>query len=261
MKESTLGRVLREQKDGGLKGLIPYVTAGDPDVALTRDVLVALSEAGATAIEVGIPFSDPIADGPVIQEASQRALEGGASLDAILRMLEDARAEIRCPLIIFSYVNPIDRMGYDVFVERATRAGASALLVTDAPPGVEPALETALRNGGMDLIVLVAPTTPEERLPLIASAASGFVYVIARRGVTGKGGESTDLAGQLGRLRKHTELPLYVGFGVRERADVVRLSEHADGVIVGSALVTALHETPRAQRAQRAGDFLRDLLG
>lgn len=244
----------------GERGLIPYITAGDPDVETTRDILVAMTEAGAAALEVGIPFSDPIADGPTIQASSQRAIDTGASLSSILDMLE-ANKERLAPTIIFSYLNPIDRIGYRTFAERARAAGVSALLVTDATPGTEPELEDALREAGLDLICLVAPTTPESRLPLIAERASGFIYLVARRGVTGVGSEQDEATTQVERLQKLTDVPLYVGFGVRTREDVQRISAYADGVIVGSALVELLHNTPREARAERAGAYIRELLG
>ena len=212
------------------------------------------------AIEIGVPFSDPIADGPVIQAASQRAIDAGATLDRILTMLHGMQDRLP-PTVIFSYLNPIDRMGFATFARRAREAGVSALLVTDATPGTEPDLEQALRDNGLDLICLVAPTTPHDRLATIVASASGFIYVVARRGVTGRGSEQQEATGHIEALRSLTNLPLYVGFGVREREDVVRLQQHADGVIVGSALVELLHETPREQRAQVAGDYLRRLRG
>lgn len=242
------------------RGLIPYITAGDPDIETTRDILVAMTEAGASALEIGIPFSDPIADGPTIQASSQRAIDAGATLSGILDMLETNKARL-APTIIFSYLNPIDRMGYTTFAERAQRAGVSALLVTDATPGTEPALEDALRQQGIGLICLIAPTTPEERLPVVVKHASGFIYLIARRGVTGVGSEQDEAALQVDRLRRITDIPLYVGFGVRTREDVKRISAYADGVIVGSALVELLHNTPREKRAATAGAYIRELLG
>ena len=261
MSQSTpLATRLREIRDRGEKGVIPYFTAGDPDLDVTRDVLIAMSEAGAAALEIGIPFSDPTADGPIIQASSQRAINNGASLDRILTMIDDIQGKL-APTVIFSYLNPIDRMGYDRFAERAKAAGTSGLLITDATPGTDPELEEALTSRDMNLIRLVAPTTPYERLPLIVDGAGGFLYLIARRGVTGAGSEGSEVRGHIAELRKLCDIPLYVGFGVRERADAERINEYADGVIIGSALVERLHQTPIAKRAEVAANIIRELRG
>jgi tryptophan synthase alpha chain len=252
---------LRDLRDRGDRGLIPFVSAGDPDLATTARILTALSDAGAAAIEVGIPFSDPIADGPTIQASSQRALDGGTTLSGVLDMLAGLKTRIACPLVAFSYVNPIHRMGYERFAYRAVDAGIDAVLLTDAVPGAAPALEAALVAAGLARIVLVAPTTPSRRVAELASHAEGFVYVIARRGVTGRGSEQSEAPRIVEHLRSHTDVPVYVGFGVRERTDVERISAYADGVIVGSALVDRLHHTPIDQRAMAAGQMVRGLLG
>lgn len=252
---------LRALRDRGERGVIPFVTAGDPDLGTTARILTALSDAGAAAIEVGIPFSDPIADGPTIQASSQRALNNGASLAGVLDMLGGLKERIACPLVAFSYVNPIHRMGYERFAARAVEAGIDAVLLTDAVPGMAPALEAALADAGLARIVLIAPTTPPDRVDALAAHAEGFVYVIARRGVTGRGGEQSEAPRMVERLRASTDAPVYVGFGVRERADVERISAYADGVIVGSALVDHLHHTPDGQRATAAGAMLRRLRG
>lgn len=251
---------LAELRARGEKGVIPYFTAGDPDIELTRDILLAMTEAGVAALEIGIPFSDPIADGPVIQAASQRAISNGATLGRIMNMLDDIKDQL-APTVIFSYLNLIDRMGYEVFADRAKQIGTSGLLVTDATPGTDPALEESLTSRGLDLIRLVAPTTPASRLPTIVDGASGFLYLIARRGVTGAGSESAEVEQHVARLRALTDIPLYVGFGVRERADAERINAYADGVIVGSALVEMLHETPLAQRPDAAAAMMRRIRG
>lgn len=258
-QQTALERRLQNLKTEDKKGVIPYFTAGDPDLACTQDILLAMSEAGVAALEVGIPFSDPIADGPTIQASSQRALQGHASLDAILSMLENIQHDL-VPTVIFSYLNPIDRMGYDVFARRARAAGASGLLLTDATPGTEPALERALAQHHLDIIRLVAPTTPPSRLPIIADGASGFLYIIARRGVTGAGHESREAEHHIQGLRALTSTPLYVGFGVRTPEDAHRIAAYADGVIVGSALVEKLHALPRGKRPQAAADYMRELI-
>lgn len=252
---------LRALRDRGKRGVVPFVTAGDPDLGTTAHILTALSDAGAAAIEVGIPFSDPIADGPTIQASSQRALDGGATLAGVLDMLAGLRDRIACPIVAFSYVNPIHRMGYTEFAARAVEAGVDAVLLTDAVPGAAPALEKALADAGLARIVLIAPTTPPSRIDTLATHAEGFVYVIARRGVTGRGSEQSEAPRLVERLQASTDVPVYVGFGVRERADVERISAYADGVIVGSALVDHLHQTPVHERPAAAGAMLRRLLG
>lgn len=252
---------LTDLKNRGEHGLIPFITAGDPDLETTREIILSLSEAGASAIEIGVPFSDPIADGPTVQAAGQRAIEAGTTLDGILSMLSDTPDESLAPIVIFSYLNPIDRMGFETFAKRAKQAGASALLLIDATPGTEPELEDALEEHQLDLIYLVAPTTPEERLKTIATRGSGFIYMVARRGVTGKGAEQVEVRTHAEALRSMTDTPLYIGFGIRSREDVLRLQKEADGVIVGSALVQTLHETERNKRGARAAEFLRELMG
>lgn len=257
---TALTQRLQALRANGQKGIIPYFTAGDPDIELTRDILLAMTEAGVAALEIGIPFSDPIADGPTIQASSQRAITNGATLDRILTMLDDVKDQL-APSVIFSYLNLIDRMGYDRFAQRAKSVGTSGLLVTDATPGTDPELEDALTGQGLDLIRLVAPTTPIERLPTIVDGASGFIYIIARRGVTGVGSESSEIETHIAELRKLTETPLYVGFGVRTRSDAERINAYADGVIVGSSLVEMLHALPLAQRPDAAARYMRELQG
>lgn len=256
--QTPLSKALYELRARGEKGIVPYFTAGDPDIELTRDILLAMTDAGVAALEIGIPFSDPIADGPTIQASSQRALAQNVTLDRILTMLDDVKDKL-APSVIFSYLNPIDRMGYERFAKRAKDVGTSGLLITDSTPGTDPELEEALTGQGLDLIRLVAPTTPIDRLPTIVNGASGFLYIVARRGVTGVGGESEELTGHLEAVKGLSDIPRYVGFGIRTAEDVRRIGAHADGVIVGSALVDLLHQTPRAQRPDVAAKYMREL--
>jgi len=241
----------------GRKALVCYVTAGHPDPDASVALLRGLADAGADVIEVGVPFSDPLADGPVIQFSSQIALNHGITYSRTLDLIRDAALEI--PVVLFSYLNPIDRMGFGRFSARSAEVGAHALLLTDAPPGVEPELEQLLMANGLDRIVLVAPTTPSARIPALASIAQGFVYVIARRGVTGVGAADDEAPGLVTGIREYTSVPVYVGFGVSTRQHVEAIHTYADGAIVGSALVDLLHRTPLNERAQTAGSFLRSL--
>jgi len=219
------------------KALVVYVTAGHPDREGSLALLQGVAAAGADVVEVGIPFSDPLADGPVIQASSQRALEYGMTFDGGLELI--ARARLDVPVVVFTYLNPLLSAGEDALA-RAAEAGASGVLVTDLPVGADPDLETRIAHGPLAFIRLVAPTTPAVRMAEIARHGSGFVYVISRLGVTGARQDvPADLPDTIGRLRAVTTLPICVGFGIstpRQAAAVARL---ADGVVVGSAVVRA----------------------
>jgi tryptophan synthase alpha chain len=219
------------------RALVCYVTAGHPDVATSLGVLSALEEGGADIIELGVPFSDPIADGPIIQASSQRALEQGMNYDGVLDLI--SRARLRIPVVLFSYLNPVLAAGPDALA-KAAEAGASGILITDIPVGADPAREEWLGNSPLAFIRLVAPTTPRERMAEIARHGSGFVYLISRLGVTGVQ-ETTDtsLPETIARLRSATSLPICVGFGISTPAQAREVGELADGVVVGSALVRA----------------------
>jgi tryptophan synthase alpha chain len=216
--------------------------------------LAALTKAGADVIELGVPFSDPLADGPTIQRASWQALGQGVTLGSTLDLVSRVSADLP-PIVIFSYLNPVLRMGVDRFLDRAEEAGAAGLLMTDLPVGTHPELERALAGSGLDLIPLVAPTTPPERLETIVGHASGFLYYISRLGVTGAR-ESLDrgLQARVEELRSRVQLPVAVGFGVSTPAQAHSVAEIADGVVVGSALIGAL-ERSEAEFADLAADL------
>ena len=224
--------------------LVCYVTAGHPDVQRSLATLAALEEGGADIIELGVPFSDPIADGPIIQASSQRALEAGMTYDGALALIEKARLKV--PVVVFSYLNPILAAGEDALT-RAAEAGASGILVTDIPVGADPPREEWLGNGPLAFIRLVAPTTPVERMAEIARHGSGFVYLISRLGVTGVR-ETTDatLPDTIDRLKSATKLPICVGFGISTPQQARSVGKLADGVVVGSALVRAAGDGPEA---------------
>ena len=226
--------VLREQ---GRRALVPYVTAGYPDRERSLALLRGLEASGADVIEVGVPFSDPMADGPVIQASSQRALELGMTFDGTLALIADARLSI--PVVLFSYLNPILAAGPDA-LRRAAEAGAHGLLLTDLPVGADPARERWLGEGPLSFIRLVAPTTPGARMAEITRHGSGFVYLISRLGVTGARAElSPELAATIVALRQVTPLPICVGFGISRPEQAATVARLADGVVVGSALVSA----------------------
>jgi len=218
------------------------VTAGHPDVDRSLETLRALEEGGADIIELGVPFSDPIADGPVIQASSQRALEQGMNYDGVLALIE--KAKLGVPVVLFSYLNPILAAGPEALV-RAAEAGASGILVTDIPVGADPAREEWLGGSPLAFIRLVAPTTPRDRMAEIARHGSGFVYLISRLGVTGlQETTATSLPDSVQRLRSATTLPICVGFGISTPKQARSVSKLADGVVVGSALVKAAEIGP-----------------
>jgi tryptophan synthase alpha chain len=230
---------LREQSR---RALVCYVTAGHPDVDRSLETLRALEEGGADIIELGVPFSDPIADGPVIQASSQQALERGMTYDGVLAIIESAKLNV--PVVLFSYLNPILAAGPDALM-RAAEAGASGILVTDIPVGADPAREEWLGNSPLAFIRLVAPTTPRDRMAEIARHGSGFVYLISRLGVTGvQETTATSLPESVRRLRSATTLPICVGFGISTPEQARSVGKLADGVVVGSALVRAAEIGP-----------------
>jgi tryptophan synthase alpha chain len=232
------------------RALVCYLTAGHPDEARSVALLRGLADAGADVIELGIPFSDPLADGPVIQASSQRALAGGMTFDRALGVIRQARVDV--PVMIFSYLNPLLAAGPSA-LQRAADAGASGVLVTDLPVGADPRREAWLGESPLAYVRLVAPTTPDDRMADIARHGSGFVYLISRLGVTGAKAElPPDLPDSVRRLRAATDMPICVGFGISSPAHAAQVARLADGVVVGSALVAA---------ADRAVDAAIDLAG
>lgn len=218
--------------------MVLYVTAGDPDILELPEILSALVEGGADVIEVGLPFSDPIADGPVIQAASQRALDRGVSTSAVFEALAD-RPDV--PIVLMGYMNPILRRGYDRFAGEAVSAGGDGVIVCDLTPDEAQPWTSAARAAGLDTVFLTAPTSTDERLDLVCRSASGFVYAVSRTGVTGASESGWDEAEALvGRLRSRTALPVCVGFGISTPADVRAVATFADGAIIGSWLVDFL---------------------
>jgi len=242
--------------------LVAYVTCGDPDLATTGELIISAIEAGADAIELGVPFSDPVADGPVIQRASERALKHGTSLAQVLNLAAGIRQQAQSTgLIVFSYLNPILRMGLEKFCKVARAAGVDGVLVTDLP--VEEAGEylRAMRDFDLSPVFLAAPTSPDERLRRIADASRGFVYAVSRTGVTGQRQQLAEDARKLvTRLRRVTKLPIALGFGISSAEQFAEVGQFADAVVVGSAIVQTV-EKNRGQEAKAVGDFVRGLLG
>ena len=232
-------KVLKEQ---GRKALIPYIVAGDPGMEVTVPLMHSLVDAGADILELGIAFSDPMAEGPVIQLAHERALANGASLKRTLEFVRQFRErDQETPVLLMGYANPVERMGYAPFADAAAAAGVDALLTVDIPPEEVAQLNTELHRVGMDNIFLVAPNTPEPRIERIVEQASGFVYYVSLKGVTGAGHLDTDEVAERARMiRQHTDLPLAVGFGIKDAESARAVAGVADGVVVGSALINAM---------------------
>jgi len=248
-------------KQQGRRGFIPFITAGDPDLAITEQILIELAHAGATVIELGVPFSDPMADGPVIQRASERALKNSFSLAELLEMVARARTRIDTPIILFSYFNPLLQFGIKRLAHRAKASGVDGVLVTDLSPEESGELETELRAHSLDMIFLVAPTSTDERLKLVAEHASGFVYAVARTGVTGtRETVSVEAEKLVKRMRKFTSLPIAVGFGISSAQQVKDVQRYADAVVVGSAIVAEMERlTDASDLARKIGEFTRAL--
>jgi tryptophan synthase alpha chain len=241
-----LGRIAEtfsRLKSQGKGGFIPFITAGDPNLNTTRALLVELANAGADVIELGVPFSDPMADGPVIQRASERALRHGFGLREILEVVADVRATIETPIVLFSYYNPLLQYGVGKLAREARRSGVDGVLITDLTP--EEAGEFAENSSAhqLDMIFLVAPTSTDERLRLISEHASGFVYAVSRAGVTGTREKLSDEAELLvSRVRRFSSLPVAVGFGISSAEQVRQTLTYADAAVVGSALVAQIEK-------------------
>jgi tryptophan synthase alpha chain len=248
-----IARKFAELGGRGELGLVAYVTAGDPSLEASERIVLAAAEAGADVIELGVPFSDPLADGPVIQRASERALAAGATLGGVLELAARVRRASEVPLVIFSYFNPILQMGMEQFAERARQAGVDGVLVTDMTPEESAAYRAAMQAQRLDTIFLAAPTSTEERLQKIAEASSGFLYVISRTGVTGERGALPDDLPQVVRaVRRWTKLPIAVGFGISLPTHVSVLGGIADAAVVGSALVGEIERADSVDAAVQA---------
>ena len=236
---ATFARLRREQRSG----LVTFITAGDPDLPRSGDILRALDRAGADVLEVGVPFSDPLADGPVIQRATERALATGTNLRGVLSMLERVRRELTAPIVLFSYANPLLRMGIDDFAQRAARAGVDGVLALDLPIEEAGEFRNALAAVGLDTIFLLSPTTTDTRIERAAALGRGFLYGISRLGVTGARDQVASGAREMvGRIRAQTDLPVALGFGISRPEHVAEVGTYADAAVVGSALVSLVAE-------------------
>jgi tryptophan synthase alpha chain len=240
------------------RALIPYVTAGDPDLETTKTLVREMVRHGGDIIEIGVPFSDPLADGPIVQRASQRALQAGTSMRRILRMVRELRPEIDVPLVLMTYYNPIYRYGEEAFVRDALAAGVDGVIVPDLPPEEAQTLQDLTAGTSLDMIFLAAPTSTPARLGMIAAASQGFIYYVSRLGTTGVRTQlADDLRDMLSGLRRATTKPLVVGFGVSTPDHVRLVAEMADGVVVASAILKLLEDIPdRQTKLAQVADFI-----
>jgi tryptophan synthase alpha chain len=260
---SRIAEHLKALRTNGRKALIPFITAGDPQPSVTVPTMHAMVEAGADIIELGVPFSDPMADGPVIQHASERALLHHVGLRDVLAMVSEFRQTDRqTPVVLMGYLNPIEVMGYEVFARAAAEAGVDGVLTVDMPPEEASELTAALRANGLDPIFLLAPTTSEQRISRICELASGFVYYVSVKGITGAGHLNTDeVAERVNTIRGKTDLPVGVGFGIKDGESAARVARVADAVVVGSALVGRIEALQNEidKIPQAAGAFIAEL--
>lgn len=259
------------------RGFIPFITAGDPDLPTTGELIIELANAGATLIELGIPFTDPMADGPVIQRASERALRHGFGITEVLQLVSQVRKQTDVPIILFSYFNPLlqfcmnDRadetsalpaLGFEKLADAAKAAGVDGVLVTDLVPEEAEEFAAALRAHDLDMIFLVAPTSTDERLKMIARHAGGFIYAVSRAGITGARAEmSTEAEKLVRRVRAFSDLPIAVGFGISQPEHVADVWRYADAAVVGSAIVSEIEKSESgAEAVRRVAAFARELL-
>ena len=249
---------LRDQKR---TALIPYVTVGDPHADGTPELLLAMARAGADVIELGIPFSDPMADGPVVQKASERALARGIGMKQVLAAVaEFRRQDTQTPIVLMGYANPIERYGIEKFADAARDAGVDGVLVVDYPPEECADFAALLKARGIDPIFLIAPTSTDERIANVAKVASGYVYHVSLKGVTGAGHfDIAEVAAMMPRIKAQVKLPVGVGFGIRDARTARAVAEVADAVVIGSALIRHLEGAGRAEAATMAGRFVAEI--
>ena len=258
---SKIAKVFADLKAQGRKGLVPFITAGDPEPGITLDLLHALVRGGADVIELGIPFSDPMADGPVIQRASERALSHGMSLKHVIEIVKEFRqSNDHTPIVLMGYANPIEHMGTETFVRTAKDAGVDGVLVVDYPPEECEDFAQQCRVAGIDPIFLLAPTSSQARIDQVGKVAAGYIYYVSLKGVTGSANLDTKaVAGIIPQIRAASNVPIAVGFGIRDAQSAVAVGQTADAVVIGSRIVQLLEETPSAERVQSLERFLRDI--
>lgn len=242
----------------GRKALIPYITTGHPNRAATVPVMHAMVAAGADAIELGVPFSDPMADGPVIQRANEHALALGIGMRDVLACVREFRqTDGQTPIVLMGYANPVERMGVTAFLDASLEAGVDGVIVVDYPPEECEEFVALARARGIDPVFLLAPTSTEERIEAVLRSASGYVYYVSLKGITGAGGlDLAEVAQRVARIKQGTALPVGVGFGIRDAETARAIAQQADGVIIGSRMIQLLEDGPPEGAPQRAGEFI-----
>ena len=258
-----IGKRFEDLQRAGQTGFVAYITAGDPDLKTTHLMALELTRQGVDILELGVPFSDPLADGPVIQEASQRALAAGATLEGVLSLVADLRMETEIPIVLFTYYNPIHRYGIARFVERAAEVGIDGVLMLDLPPEEGGDYKARMDAHGLDTVFLMTPTTRDARMALIASHTRGFVYYVSRTGVTGERDHLADeIHTKVTAIRQHTAIPIAVGFGISKPEHVSEIARYADAVVVGSAIVRRIGAYQKdADLVGKIGAFVGSLIG
>ena len=254
LTESRLSQVLRHNRESGRKNLVTFITAGDPDLAQTERLMHALVGAGVDVIELGVPFSDPMADGPVIQRASERAVAQGVGLRDVLALVAKFRQRnTHTPVVLMGYANPIESIGQAAFISEAVQAGVDGALIVDYPPEESLDFAQAAQAAGLCLIYLVAPTTTDARMQATAAAASGFIYYVSLKGVTGAATlDVADVSAKVAHLRQFTDLPINVGFGISDAVSARAVAQIADGVVIGSKIIQLI-ESAQAQQQDACG--------
>jgi tryptophan synthase alpha chain len=262
MENSRIAESFNRLKNENRRGFIPFITAGDPDLKRTKDLILMLARTGATVIELGVPFSDPMADGVVIQRASERALKHDFGIAEILAVVRAARAETNAAIILFSYFNPLLQYGLERLCVDARSAGVDGFLVTDLVPEEAGEFSALLEKNNLDMIFLVAPTSSDERLKMVSERAGGFIYAVSRAGVTGARNETSQSAAVLvERMRKFSALPVAVGFGISTAQQVAETWKYADAAVVGSAIVGEIERLGDDENlVEKTGEFVRKLL-
>jgi tryptophan synthase alpha chain len=262
---SRIANTFAKLREAKRKALIPYITAGFPYADITPDLMHAMVDAGSDVIELGVPFSDPMADGPVIQRAGEKALALGIGMTQVLRMVATFREKDKTtPVVLMGYANPVERYdlmnGQDAFVRDAAEAGVDGVLIVDYPPEECDDFANKLRDAGMDLIFLLAPTSTDERMKEVARVASGYVYYVSLKGVTGAGHlDTAAVERMLPRIRQHVKVPVGVGFGIRDAATAKAIGKVADAVVIGSKIIQLVEEIPRSDVLATVSGFLREV--
>jgi tryptophan synthase alpha chain len=252
--QSTLAALAAQNR----KALITYITAGDPAPELTVPLLHALVEGGADVLELGVPFSDPMAEGPVIQRACERALKFGVGMRDVMAMVAEFRKTYdKTPIVLMGYANPVERMGQQAYIEASRAAGADGAIIVDYPPEECEDFARSMRANGLDLIFLLAPTSTEERIKQVAEVGSGFSYYVSLKGVTGAGNiDTAEVAQRIAAIRRHVKLPIGVGFGIRDAATAKAVAAVSDAVVIGSRIIQELENAPRGTEVESVRNFV-----